>query len=110
MNLINKYFLNYLVWWYVIQARVVLGKLLGGWVFLLGVLNVSPMLKNLFQPLYQDYSKMGRLIAFPIRLTWVLFGAGVGFILLPIILISVAIYLFLPLMPVYGIVVYFTTS
>ena len=108
MNLINRYFVNYFLWWYIVQARIVFGKLLGGWVFVINMLNVTPMLRNLFQPLYQDNSRMGRLIAFPIRLTWVSFGMGVALVLSPVILFEILVYLFLPMMPLYGIVVYLT--
>lgn len=88
------------------NARIVIGKIFETWVFLLNILNVGPMLRNLFQPLYQDYSRMGRLIAFPIRFSWVLFGTLVGFALLPVFLGVAVVYLILPAMPLYGIISY----
>ncbi|HRN86719.1 MAG TPA: hypothetical protein PKU78_02785 [Candidatus Dojkabacteria bacterium] len=102
LNLLNRYFLNYFIWWYLVQSKIILGKVFGGWMFLMNLLNVPPMLKNLFQPLYQDYTRMGRIIAFPIRLTWVLMGLFIELLLLPIILIIFIIYLILPVIPIYG--------
>lgn len=106
INLLNRYFINYFIWWYFVQAKAMVGKVLETWIFILNILNVGPMLKNLFQPLYQDYSRMGRLIAFPIRLTWVLFGTLVGAILLFLFIGIIGVYLMLPIMPLYGVISY----
>lgn len=106
INLLNRYFINYFIWWYAVQARIVIGKILETWIFIMNMLNVTPMLRNLFQPLYQDYTRMGRLIAFPIRFSWVLFGTLIGLVLLPIFLGIVITYLVLPIMPLYGILSY----
>ena len=106
INLLNRYFFNYIFWWYVVEAPLILGNLLGKWVFLMNMLNILPMLKNLFQPLYQDYTRMGRLIAFPIRFTWVFFGLVIELLLLPVIALIFCLYLILPLTPVYGILSY----
>jgi len=45
---------------------------------------------NLFQPLFQDYTLLGRLIGFPFRIILLFFG-----LLLYIIIISLAVILFL---------------
>lgn len=110
LNLLNRYVFNYFIWWYLVQSKIILGKIFGGWVFLLNLLNIPPMLKNLFQPLYQDYSKMGRIIALPIRLTWVLFGLLVELLLLPIIIVIFALYLILPVIPIYGFASYLVNA
>lgn len=106
INLVNRYIFSYFVWWYVVEAKIILGKVVGGWLFLLNLLNVPPMLKNLFQPLYQDYTKLGRIIAFPIRFTWVVFGLLIELALLPVFLFVFVLYLLVPFAPVYGIISY----
>lgn len=102
LNLLNRYFLNYFVWWYLVQSKIIIAKIFGGWMFLLNLLNVPPMLKNLFRPLYQDNTRMGRIIAFPIRLTWVFFGLMIELLLLPILGVVILIYMVLPIIPIYG--------
>lgn len=72
--------------------------------FLLNLLNVPPMLRNLFQPLYQDNTRMGRVIAFPIRLTWVFFGMLIELLLLPVLGVVILFYMILPIIPIYGLV------
>lgn len=74
--------------------------------FLLNLLNVPPMLKNLFQPLYQDNTRMGRIIALPIRLTWVFFGLLIELLLIPILGFVIFVYMLLPVIPIYGLVYY----
>lgn len=102
LNLLNRYFINYFIWWYLVESKIILGRVFRGWMFLMNLLNVPPMLKNLFKPLYQDYTKMGRIIAFPIRFTWVLMGLTVELLLLPVFLIVFIVYLILPVIPIYG--------
>ena len=106
LNFVNHYFLNFFIWWYLVESKIILGKVFGGWIFLLNMLNVPPMLKNLFQPLYQDYTRMGRIIAFPIRFTWVVIGITLELALLPLFLLVFLIYLFLPITPIYGVLSY----
>jgi len=72
----------------------------------LATFNVIPMLTNLFQPLFQDNTRMGRIIAFPIRLIWVLVGSIFQLILtIPLTMLYV-IYLMLPLVPIWALLEY----
>lgn len=102
-NLINRYFINFFVWWYLVESKIFFAKLAGFWLMVMSILNVVPMLQNLFRPLYQDYTWMGRLIAFPIRAMWVFMGAfALLLLLIPLVFLGVA-YLLLPIMPVLGV-------
>lgn len=69
-------------------------------------LNILPMLRNLFVPLYQDYTRLGRIIAFPIRSTWALVGLLLQIVIIPPILFMILVYLLMPIAPFYGIFSY----
>lgn len=98
--LIKKYLLDFWLWWYWFYAKQVLTDFKKHWIFTLGSLNLIPMATNLFNPLFKDYSWEGRLVAIPIRLTWVI----VSFILLilysALLLVAIICYFAIPLMPV----------
>lgn len=106
MSLLNRYVINYLIWWYLVQGKEVVNKIIQNWIFVMNILNIGPMVRNLFQPLYQDYSRMGRVIAFPIRLTWVITGLFIGVLLLPIFIFILCTYFLIPLFSFYGIISY----
>ena len=105
--MVRDYFLNFWIWWYFVKGREVLGALLRAWLSVLGWLNVVPMISNLFVPLYQDYSVIGRFISFVIRFTWgfgglvIFFACGAPFIALALL------YLALPVVAVYQVLDYF---
>lgn len=105
-NLFTKYFLNFWVWWYLVQNKNTVRALVGYWSFTLGYFNILPMAQNLFKPLFQDESKEGKFIAFPIRLTWIFIGSFFQLLLTIPLLIMYLIYLILPLLPVWAIVEY----
>jgi hypothetical protein len=89
-----------------VESRIFLGKILGFWVYTMELLNILPMLRNLFVPLYQDYTRLGRIIAFPIRSTWVLVGLLLQIVIIPPILFMILVYLLMPIAPFYGIFSY----
>ena len=103
----QKYLLNFFYWWYLIKAREILISLWKTWLYGFVLFRVWPMLSNLFVPLYQDNSWVGRLIGFPIRLVW----GGVGLIIElcfgAILVIAFLVYLSLPMIPILGVVNWF---
>jgi hypothetical protein len=104
---VRRYFLNFWIWWYLIKGRELLRSLTFGWNFTLGYFNVVPMLKNLFVPLYQDYSNIGILISIPIRLVWVIIGSFMQLIVtIPLVCVYL-IYLVVPLLPIWGVATFF---
>jgi hypothetical protein len=105
--MIKDYILNFWVWWYLVNSRDVLGGLYRYWMYLLGRLNVVPMLSNLFTPLYQDYSAIGRFMSFLIRISWGTGGLVIFLIAgIPIIALGI-IYLILPFAVIFQIVRFF---
>jgi len=107
LDFLQRYILNFWIWWYVIVHKAILAKLFGSWGFVLGKLNVVPMLTNLFQPLFQDFTKVGRLIAFPIRSIWVLIGSSIQIIVTIPLLFIYVVYLAMPMIPVWAVISYF---
>lgn len=105
--MIKKYFINFWIWWYYVNAGDILGDLLRFWLLILGKLNVVPMLSNLFVPLYQDYSAIGRFISFMIRLVWSFFGIAIFLIVGVPILALMALYLIAPIFSIYQVVIFF---
>lgn len=74
--------------------------------YVLGILNVVPMLANLFVPLYQDYSLTGRFISFVIRLVWG-FSGFIIFLLAGIPLWGVSLaYFALPIVIIYRLIIF----
>ena len=61
-------FLFFIVWWYTIGLRRVLIGLFNEFLKTLRRLSLKIFFKNLFKPLYGDYTKMGRAIGITIRL------------------------------------------
>ncbi|MFQ5493450.1 MAG: hypothetical protein ACE5DX_04795 [Candidatus Dojkabacteria bacterium] len=102
IEVFKHYIINFWVWWYLVRGRHVLERIVGIWNFTLGYFNVVPMLRNLFVPLYQDYSNIGIVISIPIRLVWVIVGSAMQLLITAPLLIAYMIFLMLPLLPVYG--------
>lgn len=107
MDFIKQYFLNFWIWWYIINARIIGQNLLAKWNFTLGVLNLVPMLSNLFVPLYQDYSRMGIIVSLPIRLTWVVGGTIIQILVTIPLIMAYLLYLILPLLPIFAVISFF---
>jgi len=106
INILRKYIFGFWIWWYIIENRNVWRRISGVFNFTLGYFNVVPMVQNLFVPLFQDETRTGRLISFPIRLAWILIGSLLQiFVLIPLLAIYLT-YLVLPVLPFWGIVSY----
>jgi hypothetical protein len=104
MFIIKKYIINFWLWWYRIEVKEFGRNMLRLWMYMLGRFNVVPMATNLFTPLYQDYSAVGRMISLIIRSVWVVVGGSLQLIVtIPIVIIFV-ILVFLPLIPIYMII------
>lgn len=99
-----KYFINFWIWWYVVKAYDIASELVVYWSFVLNYINLPLMTLNLFVPLYQDESLVGKFISFIIRLVWILIGSLL-MLILTIPMVSVFIlYLLVPIMPVFVII------
>lgn len=98
--LIKKYLLDFWIWWYWFSAKDVLKDFKKHWIFILGYLNLLPMLTNLFVPLFKDYSWEGRIVAFPIRFTWVIVATILLLLYSALLLVTIICYFALPLLPV----------
>lgn len=98
--IIKKYLLDFWVWWYWFFAKRVFHEAKTDWVFTLGALNIVPMATNLFTPMFKDKSWEGRLVAFPIRLTWVLVSSVVLILYSALVLVGILCYFLVPLAPI----------
>lgn len=100
----KNYILNFFLWWYWLNGKEFFSRLVTNWRYTLESLNLVPMMRNFFSPLYQDYSWEGKLVAIPFRLFWVFFGTvfmifytvglfivWVGYILAPIFPIVIVV-------------------
>lgn len=70
----RDYVINFWVWWYFIKVPEWGELLLHRLVFILQYTNTLVMAQNLFTPLFQDDSGVGKMISFIIRSVWVWFG------------------------------------
>lgn len=106
IGFIKRYIVGFWLWWYVVEAKIFYSKVATIWLYTLSFLNVVPMLRHLFEPLYQDYTTVGRVIAFPIRLLWGVTGAVIQiFITIPLIALML-FYLALPILPIIATLAY----
>jgi hypothetical protein len=94
----KTYFLNFWIWWYGVQFKTILRLAYSFWSLTLANLNIVPMLSNLFVPMFQDDSPIGKFLSLIVRLGWVLFGVFVQlFVTIPVILF-VLIWVIFPLL------------
>ena len=99
LSLFKNYFFNFWIWWYLVKGRDILLRLTGAWSQMLALLNIVPMVKNLFVPLFQDTSWEGKLVAIPFRLVWAFFGSLIMVVYTAILLLALVFYLIMPLLP-----------
>lgn len=105
--MLQKYLVNFWVWWYFIQIREFGKTILRTWLYALGFTNLVPMITNLFRPLYQDYTIIGYVIGFIVRSVWSVFGlVSMFFITIPLLIIYLVMVI-LPLLPIIMILSYF---
>jgi len=81
--------------------------LVSNWALTLDSLNIVPMLRNLFVPLFQDYSWEGKIVAIPFRIFWVFFGLLFQLFYSIILAIVFIGYLLVPISPIGLIVINF---
>jgi hypothetical protein len=96
----KNYILNFFLWWYLVNGKDVFSKLVTNWRYTLEAMNLVPMLRNLFAPLYQDYSWEGKLVAIPFRIFWVLFGIFFQLLYTFGLIIVLIGYLLVPILPI----------
>lgn len=99
--MIDKFFTNFWLWWYVVRSREEANNLFRSWLHFAAITNLSSMLTNLFVPLYQDYSSSGRIISFSIRFCWVIIA---GFIQIVLTIPMIIYYVILFVLPIFSIV------
>jgi len=88
--MIQKYFLNFWIWWYGVKLTSLFQNIYSFWSLSLSNLNILPMVSNLFVPMYQDRSFSGRLISFILRLNWIFFGSVIQFLItIPLIVLFI---------------------
>ncbi len=102
MYFIQAYIINFFVWWYKVKAEEVLRWAIHRIIYIFILLNIWPMLSNLFTPMFQDRSIVGRFVAFPIRLIWGFGGLFLNIVIAIPIILLVLIYFFLPIILLFG--------
>lgn len=105
--MVQKFFVNFWIWWYLINIGNLRKSLLRIWLYWLGYMNVVPMVRNIFVPIYQDTSIAGRSISLIIRINWIFFGSiSQAIVTIPIVFLFF-IALILPFLPIIMILTYF---
>jgi hypothetical protein len=100
---VTKYFFNFWIWWYIVKAYDVARELFGRWSFVLNYLNIPAMATNLFVPLYQDNSVVGKFISFLIRSVWIIIGGSITLVFAVPLIAIYFVYLLLPIMPIFAV-------
>jgi hypothetical protein len=96
----QDYLLNFIVWWYGVFCRNAIKALVYRTIYLLNLTNTLPMVKNLFTPLFQDNSNVGRLMSLLIRPWWIFFGTMITIVaIIPRFLLTI-LYIILPFVPI----------
>jgi len=102
--LVKRYLINFFVWWYIVQAKELFKELANSWGFFLGYVNLLPMIQNLFVPLYQDYTLVGKLMSFPIRIVWIVIASFLVFLFTIPLLFIFVFFLAFPLLTIFQII------
>jgi hypothetical protein len=100
----QQYLINFFVWWYAIKVRNAAKRAVQWFIFILEYTNTLTMARYLTVPLYQDMSRMGRLVGLVIRGTWVWFGGMLSVVLSLPLWIFLVIYAALPVIVIAEIV------
>ncbi|MEI6462873.1 MAG: hypothetical protein WCO33_04395 [bacterium] len=103
MSLIKLIFQNYIsgffVWWYLVNLVEITRSMYFFWWGILESVKLPEMVSNLFIPLYQDESSLGKILSFFIRLIWIFVGGVITLMFSVVIFIVFVIYLVLPFLP-----------
>jgi hypothetical protein len=97
--LFKNYLLDFWLWWYWFNLKRVLAEIVKDWNFTIGYLNLVPMVKNIFRPMFQDNSWEGKLVAIPFRVIWSVFASVLLLIYTILLVVALLVYLALPLLP-----------
>lgn len=91
-----SYLSGFVVWWYAVNARELLFRLVKTQVFIFQITRVSDMASNLGTPMFQDYTLTGKIFGFVLRFSWVAVGGLIGLLFaIPLLLVWI-IYILLP--------------
>ncbi|MEI6886983.1 MAG: hypothetical protein WCK31_01970 [bacterium] len=99
--LFQNYISGFIVWWYLVNLVEITKLLYFFWWGILESLKLPEMLTNLFIPLYQDETTLGKVISFFIRLIWITMASVVTVVVSVFIFIVFVIYLILPFLPIF---------
>lgn len=105
--MVSKFFLNFWIWWYLVFSKELLINSFRNWLHFIASLNLVTMFRYLFVPMYQDYSFVGRMTSFLIRIVWVVIAFIVQlFYLIPLVIFNIFVVL-LPIVSVIMIISFF---
>jgi len=96
--MIKLYFLNFFIYWYQVKLKDIIQKSILLWTNSLVKTNVIPMVTNIFTPMYQDQSIIGKFLSFITRIIWVFFGSIYQILLLIPLVVIVILWLILPVL------------
>lgn len=94
-------FLFFIVWWYTAGLKRISTNLLNEFLKALRRLSLRIFLKNIFNPLYGDYSRSGRIIGFVLRSIIFVVLIITAFIWLVLLFVVLAGWIFAPLLFLY---------
>jgi hypothetical protein len=93
---VQDYLYNFFVWWYAVKLRELIIGLRKIELTLLRATYTVDMIKNFNQPIYQDFSTIGRMIGFVIRGVWIIGGLIIMLVAMIPFTVVAAIYALLP--------------
>lgn len=91
------------VWWYGPGLRQALGYFSNGLVEANRFTGLTLLFKNLFQPMFAQYDKQGRIISFFMRLVLIVYKSLMFVVVLIFYLLVLMFWLLLPVLVVWGI-------
>ncbi|PIS42853.1 MAG: hypothetical protein COT24_01365 [Candidatus Kerfeldbacteria bacterium CG08_land_8_20_14_0_20_40_16] len=103
IELIGKIF-YFPIWWYTTGTKKVLLFISRQISALSETLSIKILFKNLFKPMYGDYSRSGRIISFFVRIFHFFFLLLVTVIWILVLIILLLIWLVLPIFIIYSII------
>jgi hypothetical protein len=89
----KRYLIDPIHWYFLVFFKDFAQEhFLNQYIFFLNKTNTIPMMKNLFVPIYQDQSSIGKAMGFIIRSIWITYGSIVSTIkIIPFLLVSVLV-------------------
>jgi hypothetical protein len=95
-GMFKKYIINFWIWWYGVNLVSIFHSVYSFWSLSLANLNILPMFANLFVPMYQDQTLMGKALSLFLRFMWVIFGSLIQFLITIPLIFILSIWVLLP--------------